>query len=501
MSKKLVDELMRQPELPGQTEAVHRVGHADPGLISHRLAFYAATGNPAMRDRAVALARMLGLSLSTQSSFAGAKARGEEAVWHVRGRLELSPSHTRHLASLVPPPLSPVTDHVTVDLSDASLLEPFALAAIACRRPELLRAGMHLDIRTDPDVGANAFAFALGLPSLWTTGIVRPAKEKERTHPVSMIKTYAEMEKFALDVAARVSPDDDEVRKATKYCLVELIRNVIDHSGSEAYVCAQRMDAGRGLRKKEHVQVAVADCGLGLRQTLSAMHEWVSADSIAIAAAMSPLISRTFPGGRYDLMKDNAGLGLHFVSELVRRSDGRFLLWSGNHARIIIGDPDSEEGAQETEIAMPHFSGTLAAFEFEIGLIEDFAEFFAFLREQVEKLVLAGKTGSTVLTRNSEAEGDAPRIGVLHLKEDTSQARAYRREVLIPRVRSSRQVIMDFRSYHHLSPSFAHALMHETIREASLANCNIVVANADDAVWDALAQVETYALAIAAKPL
>ena len=458
-----------------------------------RLSAYLAHEDKRVVTCAQQLADRRGLPLRQPSGSAPTDIDELVAFWQVSDAETLRENiDEKALSRLSDPVIGPLERSVELDISHAPVLEPFALAALGSQACRLRSEDFKIGIRSDSNNPSNKFAYALGLNEVWGDGYRAGVTEEERTIALEFVQSYADMERFSQSVSERICPDDPETRSATKYCLIELIRNVLDHSGSVAVVCAQYMRSGRGGRTHDGVQVAVADWGLGLKATLEGMHDWVSSDSIAMTAALSPFVSRTFPEGDFNQMKDNAGLGLYFIHEIVKRSDGRLLLWSGDHARIVIGDTASEAGAVEREVSLPRFSGMLAAVEFQIGLIEDYEEFFEHLRENIYSLIEIGKEGKSVLVQHHNGPQG---IQVRDLGEDTAAARKFRLEVLIPEVHRESHVYLDFDEYEYLSPSFAHALMHEAIREAALSGATIAVSGASRSVWNTLRQVQRYALA------
>ena len=99
-----------------------------------------------------------------------------------------------------------------------------------------------------------------------------------------------------------------DTRLTMHYVLVELLRNVVQHSGDAlgAVVRAQLMDRGRGYDRPV-VQVAVADCGHGLLDALVGMHPALVDPREAINLASLPFVSGQFPlGGRGTAQKQGA---------------------------------------------------------------------------------------------------------------------------------------------------------------------------------------------------
>ncbi len=305
------------------------------------------------------------------------------------------------------------------------------------------------------------------------------------------------MDAFVDEVCDRLEITDGEIRRATKYSQVELIRNVFDHSGSKPTVCAQLITGAHGRPKHGSVQVAVADAGVGLLGSFGSLHPWVETDSIAIETALEPHISSTFlPGERAPDGANNAGLGLHFVSELVKRSDGRMLVWSGSHALAIIGDETMKEGFRYSTANAHRLPGTLVVVEYEVGTIHDYATVVEDLRDETSALyeLTSDKEVVEIDTRPTTAVIRETRIHAL-LREDTSKARSYREQYLLPRIRRGDvEYSLSFQGYDALSPSFAHALLYAPIRAAALGDQKIYVRDASPGVWSSIKRVERYCL-------
>jgi hypothetical protein len=391
------------------------------------------------------------------------------------------------------PPACNPGDMLVVDLEECRWLDPFALAVVVAQARRQADLGVGISICASTSIPSNRFAMSMGLRDV-LEGYPPKGAHPERTIPLTKLKSHAEMHTFAATAARSISPDDPEIAAAAEYCLIELIRNVFDHSQSSPIVCAQRMEAGRFGRAEDTIQVAVADGGVGMLSTLERMHGWVETDSMAVDAGLMPHISGTFPKGALGRMQDNAGLGLFFVSEFVKLVDGRMLVWTGEHLRVLVGDVDAELGYHSFPAKTFPLAGTAVAFELSIGLLDDYTTFFAHLREELERHRTPTVAQETVFRRVATPSPDARQTLVRYLSEDTIRAREHRVDHLIPRVRRSSVVCLDFRGLKAMSPSFAHALFYETLREASIVGCTLECANTNDAVWEALRQVEGYAL-------
>lgn len=120
---------------------------------------------------------------------------------------------------------------------------------------------------------------------------------------------------------------------AVTACLQELVRNVFEHAGSvPALACAQYYP------KASRISIGVADCGIGIRKSLSWLHP-VKDDLDALYWAVRPGVSgavRTMYGGN-----DNAGAGLFFTKSMAHASGGYFALVSGSAAFRLRRNRDS----------------------------------------------------------------------------------------------------------------------------------------------------------------
>ena len=118
--------------------------------------------------------------------------------------------------------------------------------------------------------------------------------------------------------------EDEELGGAVKYSLIELLRNVVQHSASRTGCIAMAQYYPRnGL-----VDLCVADTGIGIKATLNEAYPEIDTDLKALKLATLPHVSRTFGPAVYTAMRDNAGLGLFFIKQIVSLSGGRFFLGS-----------------------------------------------------------------------------------------------------------------------------------------------------------------------------
>jgi len=100
--------------------------------------------------------------------------------------------------------------------------------------------------------------------------------------------------------------------------LTELIQNVLDHSESPV----GGFLSARAYKEVRDVRFAVADFGIGIRQTLSRRFD-IATDKAAIRRALQEEVTSRSSSR-------NLGLGLAHLHEIVRVTHGRMVIFSGN---------------------------------------------------------------------------------------------------------------------------------------------------------------------------
>ena len=210
--------------------------------------------------------------------------------------------------------------------------------------------------------------------------------------PITQVKNHQQLTSVIGDVSAILHMDSDpDGLAAVQYCVSELIRNVLEHSGSEdgAFICAHRY-----TKKKPHrVTIAVADCGQGVASHLGQVHpDALQNDTVALGLAMRPGITGARPG-LYGT-PDNAGAGLFITRSIAKGTGGYFLMYSGHAAyRLrrtssprsqieLYVDPFDEPSHDKWNI-QGAWSGTVAVVEIRTDKIADFQGFFQWIRKQM----------------------------------------------------------------------------------------------------------------------
>jgi len=225
-------------------------------------------------------------------------------------------------------------------------------------------------------------------------------EEAGRFLPITRVSTRQQVGPVIGDISALLHLDDDpESLAAVQYCVSELLRNVLEHSGAPngAFVCAHRY-----VEKAPHrVSIGVADCGQGIATLLGFAHpEALESDVIALGLAMRPGVTGARPGP-YGT-SDNAGAGLFITRCIAKGTGGYFCLVSGRGAfrqrrslssddeiRLFV-DPYDDERHDRYELAQG-WHGTAVGLEIRTDKIADYDGFFQWIFKQIPHRTKRGK--------------------------------------------------------------------------------------------------------------
>jgi len=195
--------------------------------------------------------------------------------------------------------------------------------------------------------------------------------------PRSPAQTYTpfipfdnEIDSIAKDVTDKIiqnahnltTEDRKDLSEYLHYLVSEMMDNVVSHAQSRCggYITAQYYP------QKKKVQVVIIDNGLGLKQTLS--HKYpLETESDAISKALEKEVTGSNSFSIYNNIPKHAGLGLFFLTSIIRETAGKLLLVSNNTIYRSENDVFQELNT--------HFKGTIVCFEIEIDKINhDFTD-------------------------------------------------------------------------------------------------------------------------------
>ncbi|AXM88191.1 ATP-binding protein [Anoxybacillus ayderensis] len=143
-------------------------------------------------------------------------------------------------------------------------------------------------------------------------------------YPVKTIKQsldeYNEIKKIAERIAIVASRGKEKLFKYIKFCLIELLRNIVEHSESKYFwYCAQYWSS------INCVEIAIMDEGIGIHESLK---KELDEDDInnALRFSLIPGCSSK-PTTHYIDDAENSGFGLYMISE-IGKENGDFIIAS-----------------------------------------------------------------------------------------------------------------------------------------------------------------------------
>lgn len=386
-----------------------------------------------------------------------------------------------------------------INMGDFRVLQPWMLTAIAV----LSRKEVDNGIFPVCEAGRQTAQFAngLGLLRVLEGDAEASYQEEGRTVKLHRINSYAKIDDLAekiaqLAIEEDVCPDAYIDRQETaftlKYILIELLRNVIQHSGDPngGVVVAQRMDFGEDYSREKAIQICVADLGCGIFESLKHMHPDITDNKTALERALWPSLSGTFPKGEAG-SSQNAGMGLFFISEMVKRLAGRMLIASADNSLLLQGSCEEGE-ANKIEFRDGGFPGTLIVVDIPKRSVADYDALFSNIRETAIERSISKKKISFI--KFDSVPNNALTVKLSIANENTAEAEDFSNKYFIPNVERGVPLCLDFSGFKIMTQSFLHAVLFKTLKLAYEKQVQIYAKNLTPAVKDCLLLLEWYTL-------
>ena len=249
-------------------------------------------------------------------------------------------------------------------------MAPIGLAFYAAIGDIIRKDGIHNRAHLNYKIRSIPYLQRMGLFS--SMGFLNPITtsthdETGRFIPLTKIRNSSELTHFVKTIDPILHTTRDNSR-AIKHVFSEVLRNVIEHSGSlyGGNVCATY----NSRRKK--ISIGISDIGQGLRQHLSKYHS-VSSDLKAIKLALTPGISGVTK--RIGGDSENAGAGLFFTKCIAQSTNNHFVIYSGSSYyklrysskdKVNHFKPDPFEDLCTVKEGLPYFPGTLVGIDISI---------------------------------------------------------------------------------------------------------------------------------------
>lgn len=383
----------------------------------------------------------------------------------------------------------------TIDLGAIEVAHIWGLVGLSC----LARHDKENPTNIIVKQGSNAsrFAHGVGVTDVIKNIITESPGEPGRTVKLRRITDFTKIESLASEIAHLLFPDenDSDSRKTVQYVVVELLRNILQHSNDPlgGIAAAQLMQVGSLYSEVPCVQVAVCDCGVGIRQALKEKHPDVTSTKVALEKALWPHISGMFEEGLTG-SGQNAGMGLFFISEMTKLTGGKLLISSRENTLCLEADPKNPDkhNLKFLDDNCSAFPGTLVVFELPLGSVADYDSLIETIRKRAKERT--PQRAKHTWIRYDRHPQDAKSFLVKMTSEDTVAAEQFAQNNLVPLIMKKQKIILDFRQVEIATQSYLHALLFETLRLAWAMRTNIYVVNASPSVKSGLDLLQNYAL-------
>ncbi len=288
----------------------------------------------------------------------------------------------------------------SIDISDSSKLEittnkkwisihPVVLSMVAARGLTFQNTNIYCEQLEATSKHYLARMGLFKLLNITTTIHITEHESAGRFIPLTQIKNSADLTKFITEIIPLLHLDPKQ-SEPIKYIVSELVRNVLEHSGSQhgAIVCAQY------YKKSNTIRIGIADTGVGITRTITTSHA-ANSDLDAIRLALTPGVTGTTrrEGGT----EYNAGAGLFFIKSIAKINRDFFMIYSGdalykllksvgNAAHIrLYSDPFEDRHSKKENL--PYWQGTAVGIDISLDATREFSQLLDAIREIYLKTV------------------------------------------------------------------------------------------------------------------
>jgi hypothetical protein len=383
---------------------------------------------------------------------------------------------------------------VQINFDTCQFVAPYAVtlfAAYALWLREVKRC--HLSFKASPDTVAGNYLVQSGfLELMGETSFPLATPRPDRAVKLTRVSSSSEIPGFASSVMDILQIDDEELAGAVKYSLIELLRNVVQHSVSTGGGVAMAQYYPRtGL-----VEVCVADMGVGIKATINEAYPEIDTHLKALKVSTLPHVSRTFKAGGYTSMSDNAGLGLFFIKQITSLSGGSFFLGSKDALVDIWGDREGQQKKLYRQAKAGGWPGTFAYLQLRKDSIAEFDGLLSVCRRLAAEAQKYPAELALDFIEGIPELGDLDElviVSVREFEEDVERAAKIRDEDLLPSMKAGTLVVLDFAGVKFATQSFVHALMYKVVRDGQNIGSSLSIANCSKSTREAVMAVAAYA--------
>lgn len=204
--------------------------------------------------------------------------------------------------------------------------------------------------------------------------------------PLTEITNSEELTEFMTEIIPLLHIEPSQA-EPIKYVISELVRNVFEHSLSKngAVVCAQY------YKKSNTIRIGVADCGVGIKETIAFSHD-VPDDLSAIRLALTPGVTGKIQTGGTE---QNAGAGLFFIKSIAKVDRDFFIIYSGSSMYKLKKIPQNQKAIRlnydpfkdrsSTSYKLPYWKGTVVGIDISLDRLRKWSQLLDYIRRVYHK--------------------------------------------------------------------------------------------------------------------
>ena len=313
--------------------------------------------------------------------------------------------------------------------------------------------------------------------------------DEERIAKLTQINRSEQIPRFANRVMDILRLEDQEVSGAVKYALIELLRNVVQHSRSRiGGLAIAQYYPNTGI-----VDLVVCDGGTGIKDTLQPKYPEIDSDLKAVKFASQAHVSGTFRAGAYSRMHENAGLGLFFIKQITSLSGGGFFLASGSAISDVWGDIEGNQQRIYRSSKKGGWPGTFALLQLRRDTIGDFDAVLSTCRRLAEEARRDSAASNLDFIEDVPDVEGLEVVRVSDFEEDVEEAARVRQAVIEKTLDAGKVVVLDFSELRFATQSFVHALIYKVLRDGKHVASGLSIANCSASTREAILAVAGYA--------
>jgi len=349
-------------------------------------------------------------------------------------------------------------NELVLDFSEVAFLEPWALALFTAYGLQMKQNGAQVSSRLDPHNPCNVYLRQMGIEEVLRTGQSTQAwDDSHQNTGLHVISSHQDVVRFRKSAALLGGGPDESAMDALEYGMTELGRNVVQHAASPIGGVA----IAQYFPEAHRIQIAICDCGIGVREALLPRYPEISGNLEALKLALLPHVSGAMPHGPYH-SSENAGLGLFISKEICWRSQGSF--WIVSRDALIGVNHDDASARERIYRTINPWPGTLVVMDLPSKGVEDFAGLIQLCNILASDARKSSGPAGLEFVQSAEELGDAHVVAIAPFAEDVEKAKAVAETVLGPIVASGKTVVLDFAGTRFVTQSFVHALLHDVFR-------------------------------------